>query len=54
MIPTAGCGNASRLSHCPPCRQTPRAPFQTLAKFDSEFRNGLGYHQPLARSLRRA
>ena len=24
----------------------PPAPFQTLAKFDSEFRAGLGYHQP--------
>jgi len=23
-----------------------RAPFQTMAKFDSEFRNDLGYHQP--------
>ena len=30
---------------CPPAQQ-PRAPFQTLAKFDSEFRCGLGYHQP--------
>ena len=32
-------------SRCPR-QQTPRAPFQTLGKFDSEFRNGLGYHQP--------
>src|SRR5213075_1274488 len=23
-----------------------RAPFQTTSKFDSEFRSGLGYHQP--------
>ena len=23
-----------------------RAPFQTMEKFDSEFRNDLGYHQP--------
>jgi pyruvate-ferredoxin/flavodoxin oxidoreductase len=29
-----------------PSGQTPRAPFQTLAKFDKEFRCGLGYHQP--------
>jgi pyruvate-ferredoxin/flavodoxin oxidoreductase len=31
--------------HPMPAGQT-RAPFQTLAKFDSEFRAGLGYHQP--------
>src|ERR1039458_7456461 len=29
-----------------PAAQPARAPFQTLAKFDSEFRSGLGYHQP--------
>ena len=29
-----------------PPQQTPRYAFQTLAKFDAEFRNGLGYHQP--------
>ena len=29
-----------------PAKQGARAPFQTLGKFDSEFRNGLGYHQP--------
>jgi pyruvate-ferredoxin/flavodoxin oxidoreductase len=27
-------------------RTAGRAPLQTLAKFDSEFRAGLGYHQP--------
>src|SRR5213076_2806860 len=26
--------------------QTPRYAFQTLAKFDSEFRSGFAYHQP--------
>src|SRR6185312_7556676 len=29
-----------------PTGQKPRAPLQTLGKFDSEFRRGLGYHQP--------
>src|ERR1035438_8134107 len=29
-----------------PALQPARAPFQTLAKFDTEFRSGLGYHQP--------
>ncbi|MEY4940326.1 MAG: hypothetical protein RIQ93_2061, partial [Verrucomicrobiota bacterium] len=46
MIPTAGCA-ASGCSSIPmPAAQTARAPFQTIAKFDSEFRAGLGYHQP--------
>src|SRR5688572_22136448 len=46
IIPTAGC-SASGCSSIPmPEQQAPRAPFQTLAKFDSEFRAGLGYHQP--------
>jgi pyruvate-ferredoxin/flavodoxin oxidoreductase len=45
MIPTAGCGTA--CSPIPaPAAQTPRYAFQTLAKFDSEFRGGHGYHQP--------
>ena len=29
-----------------PAQQTPRYAFQTLAKFDSEFRSGHAYHQP--------
>src|SRR5208337_654026 len=46
IIPTAGCG-ASGCSSIPmPALQGGRAPFQTLAKFDSEFRAGLGYNQP--------
>lgn len=46
IIPTAGCA-ASGCSSIPmPAQQPARAPFQTLAKFDSEFRSGLGYHQP--------
>src|SRR5438105_15951062 len=47
MIPTAGCGTgcgAPAISA--PAAQTPRYAFQTLAKFDSEFRGGHAYHQP--------
>lgn len=44
LLPTAGCGSAT--TGIPrPSGQT-RAPFQTLATFDREFRAGLGYHQP--------
>jgi len=46
IIPTAGCGTGGCSSCAPPEAQAARAPFQTLAKFDSEFRSGLGYHQP--------
>ncbi|HAV61605.1 MAG TPA: oxidoreductase [Verrucomicrobiales bacterium] len=46
IIPTAGCGTAGCGSIPMPGDQSKRAPFQTLAKFDSEFRNQLGYHQP--------
>ncbi len=46
LIPTAGCGTACGTGIPTPAQQTPRYAFQTLAKFDSEFRNGLGYHQP--------
>lgn len=46
MIPTAGCGSACGTGIPTPAQQTPRYAFQTLAKFDSEYRNGLGYHQP--------
>ena len=46
FIPTAGCGSAGCGSIPMPALQAPRSPFQTLAKFDSEFRAGLGYHQP--------
>jgi pyruvate-ferredoxin/flavodoxin oxidoreductase len=46
FIPTAGC-SASGCSSIPmPPQQGGRAPFQTLGKFDAEFRAGLGYHQP--------
>ncbi|HEV8540845.1 MAG TPA: 2-oxoacid:acceptor oxidoreductase family protein, partial [Verrucomicrobiae bacterium] len=44
FIPTAGCGNGSSGIALPGGQI--RAPFQTTAKFDSEFRCGLGYHQP--------
>jgi pyruvate-ferredoxin/flavodoxin oxidoreductase len=46
MIPTAGCGTGCGQPIAPPSTQTPRYAFQTLAKFDSEYRSGLGYHQP--------
>ena len=45
IIPTAGCGTCG-TGVPTPAQQTPRYAFQTLAKFDSEYRNGLGYHQP--------
>jgi pyruvate-ferredoxin/flavodoxin oxidoreductase len=47
MIPTAGCGTGCGTTPIPaPAAQTPRYAFQTLAKFDSEYRSGLAYHQP--------
>jgi len=46
FIPTAGCGSAGCGGVPMPAAQPARAPFQTLAKFDSEYRSGLGYHQP--------
>jgi len=46
IIPTAGCSASGCSSIATPPNQNPRAPFQTLAKFDSEYRAGLGYHQP--------
>jgi len=46
IIPTAGCGAAGCGSIPAPAAQPLRAPFQTLAKFDTEYRSGLGYHQP--------
>ncbi|MBX3750215.1 MAG: 2-oxoacid:acceptor oxidoreductase family protein [Opitutaceae bacterium] len=46
IIPTAGCGAAGCGSIPAPAAQPARAPLQTLAKFDAEYRSGLGYHQP--------
>jgi pyruvate-ferredoxin/flavodoxin oxidoreductase len=46
IIATAGCNNGAVPSISMPTEQRPRAPFQTLGKFDKEFRCGLGYHQP--------
>ena len=46
ILPTAGVNlGAGLVQNRMPSGQT-RQPFQTLAKFDSEFRCGLGYHQP--------
>jgi pyruvate-ferredoxin/flavodoxin oxidoreductase len=44
--PTAGCATSGCGSLPMPAAQPARAPLQTIAKFDSEFRAGLGYHQP--------
>lgn len=44
--PTAGCGSCGSGGVSMPVTQLSRAPLQTLAKFDSEYRSGLGYHQP--------
>ncbi len=44
--PTSGCETTGCGSVPMPAGQTARAPFQSMAKFDSEFRAGLGYHQP--------
>lgn len=46
FIPTAGCGTSGCGAIPMPDGQAARSPFQTLSKFDSEFRNSLGYHQP--------
>lgn len=46
ILPTAGCGYSGLGNFAIPADQAAKAPVQTLAKFDSEFRNGLGYHQP--------
>jgi pyruvate-ferredoxin/flavodoxin oxidoreductase len=46
MIPTAGCGTGCGTPVPAPASQTPRYAFQTLAKFDSEFRSHYAYHQP--------
>jgi pyruvate-ferredoxin/flavodoxin oxidoreductase len=44
--PTAGCGSCGGGGVPMPTTQLARAPLQTIAKFDSEFRAGLGYNQP--------
>src|SRR5947208_7201001 len=46
IIPTAGCNSGPVPGIAMPAQQPARAPFQTLAKFDREYRCGLGYHQP--------
>jgi pyruvate-ferredoxin/flavodoxin oxidoreductase len=46
LIPTAGCGPVCGSGVPAPAEQTPRHAFQTMAKFDSEYRNHYGYHQP--------
>jgi pyruvate-ferredoxin/flavodoxin oxidoreductase len=46
MVPTAGCSSSGCSSYDMPAAQPERAPVQTLAMFDAEFRAGLGYHQP--------
>ncbi len=46
FIPTAGCSTDGCGGIPAPAAQPARAPLQTVAKFDSEFRSGLGYNQP--------
>lgn len=46
ILPTAGCHYAGLSAPGPAPAQAARYPVQQLAKFDSEFRCGLGYHQP--------
>ncbi len=46
ILPTAGCGLPGLSQLKAPGDQIPKHPVQTLAKFDGEYRNGLGYHQP--------
>ena len=46
ILPTAGCDISNLQTHSAPGDQEKKAPVQTLAKFDGEYRSGLGYHQP--------
>ena len=46
ILPTAGCDLPNLNVHEAPVEQDEKAPVQSLGKFDSEFRNQLGYHQP--------
>ena len=45
-VPTAGCGSGFSGGIAFPEAQNPRALLHTTAKFDSEYRSGLAYHQP--------
>ena len=44
--PTAGCGSCGSGGLAMPTTQLSRSPLKSRDKFDSEFRAGLGYHQP--------
>ncbi len=47
VLPTAGVPAGENLSHvAADASQLAKHPVQTLSKFDSEFRCGMGYHQP--------
>jgi pyruvate-ferredoxin/flavodoxin oxidoreductase len=46
MIPTAGCNTGGSIGGFAMPASQSRAPFQTMVKFDKEYRHGLGYHQP--------
>lgn len=46
ILPTAGCGYHGLRNFSAPENQHARHPVQSLATFDAEFRNNLGYHQP--------
>ena len=46
ILPTAGCDLPGLVPPAADPEQLAKYPVQTLATFDSEFRAGLGYHQP--------
>ncbi len=46
ILPTAGCGLPNLDTIEAPAGQKRKAPVAALGKFDSEYRAGLGYHQP--------
>ncbi len=46
ILPTAGCGYEGLHTVALPAGQPAPAPVFALNKFDSEYRSGLGYHQP--------
>ncbi|MDE0593667.1 MAG: 2-oxoacid:acceptor oxidoreductase family protein [Roseibacillus sp.] len=46
ILPTAGCDSSNLATLPAPAQQEAKVPVVTMKKFDGEFRNGLGYHQP--------
>lgn len=46
ILPTSGCFLPNVKNHDKPAEQADRAPVVRMEKFDSEYRAGMGYHQP--------